>query len=220
MIKDTTYHQPMNDQARQKRLERRQRAKELHRQLILDVAKKELESKGYHNTTMAEVAELAEFSVGALYKYFPNKQCLFAEVILRDFDRSLRAMQTGLQDNSSWEDLLTAFIRYHFNWIIKDRPDFLTTIRDVFYSSNNAITPELLERFRKIQQESIAVLKYILEQTGYPLDESFMAIAVSGIIYSINEHYCMGLLPQAPENYIEHIIELVRAAARPVRDIA
>ena len=36
--------------------------------------------KGFHETTVAEIAALAEFSVGAVYGFFADKDDLYAQV--------------------------------------------------------------------------------------------------------------------------------------------
>ena len=40
-------------------------------------------AKGFHDTTLKEIAELAEFSVGSVYSFFENKDDLFLNVFLR-----------------------------------------------------------------------------------------------------------------------------------------
>jgi AcrR family transcriptional regulator len=50
-------------------------------------------AKGFHDTTLKEVAELAEFSVGSVYSFFENKDDLFLQVFLRRGDELLPAME-------------------------------------------------------------------------------------------------------------------------------
>jgi AcrR family transcriptional regulator len=60
---------------------RRQRERE-HRFLsILDAAEILFAKKGYHHTSMEEVADLAEVSVGTVYFYFKNKEDLISQML-------------------------------------------------------------------------------------------------------------------------------------------
>lgn len=64
-------------------LSRRQRERQQHRQEILTGAERVFAEKGFHATTMEDVAAAAEFAVGTIYNFFPSKEqlyhCLIAE---------------------------------------------------------------------------------------------------------------------------------------------
>jgi len=62
-------------------LPRRERERLQHRQEMLEAAERLFSQKGYHGTTMQEIADEAEFSVGALYNMFDSKDDLFTQLI-------------------------------------------------------------------------------------------------------------------------------------------
>lgn len=76
-----------------RREQRRQQHHELSRNQLLDAAEEVFGAKGFHDTTLKEVAELAEFSVGSVYSFFENKDDLFLQVFLRRGDELLPAME-------------------------------------------------------------------------------------------------------------------------------
>jgi len=57
--------------------ERKEREKEQKQNTIIDAAEKVIFSKGLEAATMDEIAEVAEFSKGAIYLYFKNKEDLY-----------------------------------------------------------------------------------------------------------------------------------------------
>jgi AcrR family transcriptional regulator len=63
--------------------ERREREKQQKRSHIIDAAERLFFKKGYTNTSMDEVAEEAEFSKGALYLYFKDKEDLYLAINYR-----------------------------------------------------------------------------------------------------------------------------------------
>lgn len=67
--------------AKRPRLSRRERERKAHRQQMLEAAERVFVAKGLEHATMADVAEEADFSVGALYNFFPGKDALFGEVM-------------------------------------------------------------------------------------------------------------------------------------------
>lgn len=66
-----------------------QRRKEAKRQLLLDTAAKVFATKGYHNTTVKDIVDMASVSVGTFYFYFKSKEDLFTALyqsIVKDFN--------------------------------------------------------------------------------------------------------------------------------------
>ena len=62
-------------------LTRRELEKAEHRQLVLEAAEAVFARKGYHEATVQEIAEGAEFSVGSIYNMFQSKTDILAELI-------------------------------------------------------------------------------------------------------------------------------------------
>lgn len=59
---------------------RRQREREQRSRTILDAAETLFAEKGYHKTSITEIADMAEVSVGTVYFYFKNKDALLAQL--------------------------------------------------------------------------------------------------------------------------------------------
>ncbi|ACY16860.1 TetR/AcrR family transcriptional regulator [Haliangium ochraceum] len=69
-----------------------QRPKDQVRRAIVTAARRQLAERGLPQTRLAEVAAEAGTSIGNLYKYFENKQALFAAAIPEERLRELRAL--------------------------------------------------------------------------------------------------------------------------------
>ncbi len=76
-----------------RREQRRRLHQDLSRAQLLDAAEEIFGAKGFHDTTLREVAELAEFSVGSVYSFFQNKDDLFLHVFLRRGEEFLPGME-------------------------------------------------------------------------------------------------------------------------------
>ncbi|MBI1860637.1 MAG: TetR/AcrR family transcriptional regulator [Deltaproteobacteria bacterium] len=63
--------------------ERKQREKRQRSNDILEAARSVFETKGFLNTTLADVAKEAEISVGLIYRYFQSKEDIFASLALK-----------------------------------------------------------------------------------------------------------------------------------------
>jgi AcrR family transcriptional regulator len=72
---------------------RRQQRQDEGRAQLLDAAEEVFGRKGFHETTLKEVAELAEFSVGSVYSFFASKEDLFRQIFARRGDELIAEME-------------------------------------------------------------------------------------------------------------------------------
>jgi TetR/AcrR family transcriptional regulator len=78
------------------REQRRLQRQHLSRMQILDAAEEAFARKGFHETTVAEIATIAEFSVGGVYGFFTDKDDLFAQVWMRRGAQFLEGMRAAI----------------------------------------------------------------------------------------------------------------------------
>jgi TetR/AcrR family transcriptional regulator len=86
---------PASTSAMGRREARRALHQEVSRAQLLDAAEEIFAAKGYHDATIKEIAQLAEFSVGAVYSFFETKDDLFVQIYLRrgvEFMDGMRAL--------------------------------------------------------------------------------------------------------------------------------
>jgi AcrR family transcriptional regulator len=103
--------------------ERRREKDRVGREHILDAAEQVFGQKGFHTATLKEVAEKAEFSVGALYAFFEGKDDLFAQILERqgralldDLEQAVAGASTAVDKLHRLADVQVAYFR--------SRPDF------------------------------------------------------------------------------------------------
>jgi len=78
---------PSADRRLQPRRKPRQVRAELTRDRILTAAAHVFAEHGYAAGTTNRIAERARISIGSLYQYFPNKDAILAELLVRHIDR-------------------------------------------------------------------------------------------------------------------------------------
>lgn len=108
-------------------------AKERRREVILSAAKRVFAKKGYHATTIADVAKAARISYGSVYWYFESKDALFhalmdsEEMALR---RHIEAALAGLPGNADDEEAFRLSVRATFEFFEADRDVVKLLFRD------------------------------------------------------------------------------------------
>lgn len=92
------------------KLSRRDRERQRHKHEILIAALNLFSRKGFEKTTMAEIAERAEFAVGTLYKFFKDKEALYRALILDTVQEYKQALIAALKTPGTEVEKLERYI--------------------------------------------------------------------------------------------------------------
>jgi AcrR family transcriptional regulator len=112
-------------------------AKEQRREAILVAAKRVFARKGFHATTVADVAKAAKLSYGSIYWYFDSKDALF-HALMDAEERALRAHIAAAVGNGSGSGpaagpgLFAASVRATFEFFESDRDMVRLLFRDSY----------------------------------------------------------------------------------------
>ncbi len=100
--------------------ERKEREKEQRRLSIIEAAEKVFLSNGFDNTTMDEIADVAELSKGTLYLYFKSKEELFLEIVKKGsqilnsyFKKAVEKEKNGLDKVKAIGEAFIKFYNKH-----------------------------------------------------------------------------------------------------------
>ena len=101
----------MNKKNNDESLPRREREKLAHRREIMDAATRIFAQKGFSNATLDEIAQEAEFSKGALYLYFSNKEDLLYSIIGDKITVYIKFLEDTLSGKASFRQELLDYLR-------------------------------------------------------------------------------------------------------------
>lgn len=90
---------------------------------LLDAAEEVFGRKGYHDATLKEVAELAEFSVGSVYSFFESKDDLFRQIFVRRGDEFMDQMRALLTARTAPVDQLRRLVAFEVGFF-REHPRF------------------------------------------------------------------------------------------------
>ena len=93
------------------KLPRREREKLRQRREILDTALDLFSVKGYHNVSMHEIAEKAEFAIGTLYRFFENKEALYKALIMEQSEKFHRVLNEAIDISGNEVEKLHGYIK-------------------------------------------------------------------------------------------------------------
>ena len=146
-----------------RRERRRTGRKELSRQDILDAAEHVFGLKGYHEASLQEIAERAEFSTSALYRFFDNKEALFIGVLARRGDDLMQGMRDLFALSCPPHQKLHQFVDYAISFY-HQHPNY----GRLFLRSSSTAAPNLestveAEGYHRLQEARTLLTQLFLE---------------------------------------------------------
>ncbi|RKY17435.1 MAG: TetR/AcrR family transcriptional regulator [Planctomycetota bacterium] len=169
----------------EEKLPRRERENLRRRQEILAAALELFSEKGYHNVSMREIAEKAEFAVGTLYKFFRNKEDLYKALMLEKAKEYHGVLMSVLGKGGDAFAVVEDFIATKARLFGKS----LSVLRLYFAETRGAsfnIKAGLDREIRKLYDEFLTRLASVLEagvrkKTFRRIDPYYMAVALEGL---------------------------------------
>jgi len=103
---------------------RKERERERHRREILEAAERVFVEKGYHEATVIEIAEEAEFAVGTLYNFFDGKADLYAHVVEGLAHGFMESFESEILTKDDPEEAIAALIELRLSQFEEHRGFF------------------------------------------------------------------------------------------------
>jgi AcrR family transcriptional regulator len=187
---------------------RRLREKEQRYNTILKAAETLFAQKGYHQTGIEEIADLAEVSTGSVYLYFKSKEDLLI-TMMQEIGHQLRKLlgdelKSADYSFDSFKNIAFSFLRNfcgsHPEWIaifFRESVGQSSEVEEQRRQLFSKLTDDIKEAFVKINREQG------VEQTGDFIPE-MVAVCIVGVYERIACHY---FLWQDPPKDVEDIAQ-------------
>lgn len=168
------------------REERKEREFQARRAEILEQAEKIFAAKGYHNVTMAEIANASGFSIGSLYQFFSGKESLYSTMICDKLDLMYLQIRDQVKKAEGIEGKIEAIIKAHFLFV-EENTDFCR----LFLPGESAVFSEVMLSMRQKMindyKQHLLFIENVLRtgtKNGYlrPLPVDALARALFGLI--------------------------------------
>ena len=172
---------------------RRLREKEQKYNTILKAAETLFAQKGYHQTGIEEIADLAEVSTGAVYIYFKNKEDLLI-TLMQEIGHQLRKLlaeefkRAGFSFDS-FRNISFAFLRDFCG----SHPEWIAIFFRESVGQSSEVEEQRRQLFIKLTDDiKEAFVKISREQGIGPVDDSYpelIAVSILGLYERIACHY-------------------------------
>jgi len=145
-----------------KKISRKEREYRTRREEILKAAESAFAQKGFHNSTVAEIAKESEFAIGTIYQFFKNKEELYYIMMIEKFDLLYSTLLNGVGKNIKCSAKLLCLVEIVFAFI-EGNVDFFK----VFTWELNVLNSNMNNRLK-----DQLVAKDLQSATGFTEDKS------------------------------------------------
>ena len=167
-------------------LPRREREKLRQRREILTTALALFAERGYHNVSMHEIAEKAEFAIGTVYKFFQNKEELYKALVLLHCDEFEEAFLEVIEGPEDEVEKLRNYIRTRSERFLKNLSFvrlFLAESRGVSFNMKAGLNEELRRRYYNFMQKLAVVIEEGMRKGRFKriADSFHLAVALDNV---------------------------------------
>jgi len=181
----------------------RKEERETRKNLIVDAAMDLFSQKDFHKIGMRDIAKRAGISAAAIYRYFPSRDDVFVEALVRHmqvvealFEKNVKAGRTSLEE------------------LAMGSVDYLLDNESVFqmmghFMISGQIQLKAMERYNAMQRNFLNILEKVSNQTDISMNNRLVTHAiyasVTGVVMAFKNYP-----GRSPEEIKRHIHRLVR----------
>lgn len=164
----------------------------MSKQKILDAAEEVFSQKGYYQTSMQDIANVANVAKGTLYYHFKSKDELFVELLENGTTYITHELQKSFNKAIPLKDQINEFIRDAIHICL----EYKSFTHILFNEMSNGMSEEVLRRVEELKEQYTSIFEDIL-RTGYDagcvrqLDFHLAAISLITTLYHLSEHILM-----------------------------
>jgi AcrR family transcriptional regulator len=180
-------------------------------QRIVDAMRASVAARGAAGSTFDHVAREAGVSRGLLHYYFGTKERLLVEVVRRDSDLRLAALDEAIAAAATADDLLHVLVRSLEELVARD-PGFVALHFELFTSSRR--TPEIAAELAALHRR---IREHVAEQLEVKRAEGVIAMgadaeAVVTVLLSLADGLALRMLADPEHDWGPTLAAAMRAA--------
>jgi AcrR family transcriptional regulator len=177
---------------------------------IVEAMRSSVARRGVAGSTFDHVAREARVSRGLLHYYFGTKERLLAEVVRRDCELRMAALDEQLADAHDADGVVDALVE-SLKRFVKDEPEFITLVFEVFTLSrrNDEIAVEFSELLRRIREHVADLLAR--KQAEGALRLRAEPGAVADVLFSLADGMSMRMLSDTEHDFSATVAAAVLA---------
>jgi AcrR family transcriptional regulator len=180
---------------------------------LLDVALQVFGDKGFHDTSMNDIADAAGVTKPVLYQHFGSKRALFLEVLREVGGRLRDAVGKATAAAEGPQQQVEQGFRAYFTWVAQTRGGF-----DVLFAGETRRDREFVSEALKVETEIADVIAQMIVVDG--LDEErrrLLAYGIVGLAETTSRHWLSNDVVVDVDQLAQQCADLAWAGLRGLR---
>ncbi len=153
------------------------------RSLILTVARRQFAEKGYHTTSMDDIAEAGGVTKPVLYQHFDSKRALYLALIEDLASRMLQVIGAATADAPDGRAQTERGIVAYFEWMSENRDAFV-----VLFGSGSRNDEEFALEVRKVERLVADAIAPLIDAGLDPEHQRRLAYALVGMSEGVSRY--------------------------------
>ncbi|GIU86742.1 MAG: putative transcriptional regulator, TetR family protein [Acidimicrobiia bacterium] len=183
------------------------------RRQLLEVARDLFAARGFHATSMDEIAERAGVTKPVLYQHFPSKRALYLELLTDTGDELLGALRAATHRVTSGRERVEAGFLAYFRFVAERRAGFR-----LLFSSAIRTDPEFARVVDGVVRTASGIISELIEIPASEEHRRVLAAALVGMAESVGRRTSETPASETdPERLARWISELAWFGLRGVR---
>jgi AcrR family transcriptional regulator len=169
-------------------------------QRIVEAMRSSVARRGVAGSTFDHVAREARVSRGLLHYYFGTKERLLAEVVRRDCELRMVALDEQLADAHDADGVIDGLVE-SLKRFVSEEPEFITVVFELFTLSrrNDEIAVEFAELLRRTREHVADLLAR--KQSEGALRLRAEPGAVADVLFALADGLCMRMLTETDHDF-------------------
>lgn len=207
-----------------RKMQRKEREFHFRRAEILEKAETLFAARGFHETTMAEIAASSGFSIGGLYRFFSGKEQLYSTLVMEKVRLMYDEIISAVDREGSTEGRIRALVAAHFAYV-DHHIDFYRLLVGHESGLRSKGLRKLREQILDEHRMHVARIEVILREgiqrrVLRRLDTRSLADALMGIIAYCKFAWIMNPHGESLTEKVDDVLELFFRGASAAADIA
>lgn len=126
---------------------------------LLDIARRLFANRGFHATSLRDIAEEAQISKAALYYHFPNKDELYERVVIQSLDALVQMVGADVARAQTPTERVRAFVHSSANFLDEHREHWLAganAFREAGQTERRGVALHLRDTYEKLLRRCIS----------------------------------------------------------------
>lgn len=183
------------------------------REQLLEVALQVFAARGFHQTSMNDVAEAAGVTKPVLYQHFTSKRALYLELLELVSTRLMLVIDEATSSAGGPRQQVQRGLQAYFRFVVESRDEY-----QLMFGGGTRRDAEFAQEAARLERSIAAVIAELIVVEGLAdHDRALLAHAIVGLAEGATRHWLADELDLDPDEVAARVSDLAWSGLRGIR---